>query len=229
MGSRQLNLIGNTFGRLTVISQGNGYVSPGGNKSRTWICQCECGNQTEVTTGNLSYGKTNSCGCLANEQTARRNKLNKLKHGQTVKGKSLKTYDCYHAMLQRCYNSNTDSYLNYGGRGIIVCDRWRYGENNKSGFECFLEDMGEAPKGMSIEREEVEDNYCPQNCMWATSKTQGNNKRNNRFITYQGRTQTLMQWSEELRINYRTLQYRLDKGWSVEKAFGKPVRKKVAA
>ena len=155
------------------------------------------------------------------------NKATKTKHGHAVDGKYTKTYYCYYSMLQRCYNSNNISYPNYGAKSITVCDRWRYGEGSKSGFECFLKDMGEASEGLSIDRINVNGNYEPSNCVWATVKEQANNKSTSRYITYKGRTQTLAQWAEELNINAVTLAGRLDKqNMSVKEAFTTPVIKR---
>ena len=116
-------------------------------------------------------------------------------------------------MRQRCVNPNHKSYKYYGGRGIKVCDRWL------ESFESFLADMGEAPKGMSIERNDVGGNYEPSNCRWATMEDQSNNRRTNRFITHEGRTQTIAQWAEEIGMSRQALRYRLDNGWSIKEAF----------
>jgi hypothetical protein len=80
-------------------------------------------------------------------------------------------------MLQRCYNPNINNYPDYGGRGIEVCDRWRFGENGRTGFQCFLEDMGCPPRGKSLDRINVNGNYEPSNCRWATIFEQARNKR----------------------------------------------------
>lgn len=125
-------------------------------------------------------------------------------------------------MIQRCTNPNDKRYKNYGGRGITVCKRWR------NSFEKFLEDMGEPPtKEHSIDRINNNGNYCKSNCRWVTRKEQNRNKRNNRLITYKGKTQCLIEWAEEYNINYDTLWCRIYKyGWPIEKALTTPVKKR---
>lgn len=116
-------------------------------------------------------------------------------------------------MIQRCTNPKNPKWHRYGGRGIKVCDRWLK-------FENFYEDMGEKPKGLSIDRINNDGDYCPENCRWATPKEQARNKSTSRNITFNGRTQTLEAWSEEIGISSRALECRLFRlGWEVEKAF----------
>ena len=115
-------------------------------------------------------------------------------------------------MLQRCNNPNNRQYHHYGGRGIKVCDNWLT-------FEGFLADMGIKSDGMSLDRIDPNGNYCKENCRWATNYTQQNNKRNNTFVEYNGKVQTLAQWARELDINYDTLVDRISRyGWSAERA-----------
>lgn len=120
-------------------------------------------------------------------------------------------------MKSRCLSPANSSYVDYGGRGINVCERW------KRSFLDFVIDMGERPSGMSIDRIDNNGNYEPLNCRWATDEEQRNNKRTSRFVTHNGRTLTLMQWSRVFGVNQRTLAYRLNKGDSAEKALG-PIR-----
>jgi hypothetical protein len=126
------------------------------------------------------------------------------------------TYKSWSHMLSRCQNPKTRSYPDYGGRGIAVCDRWQ-------SFEAFLEDMGEAPPGMTIERIENHKGYEPGNCRWATRAEQNRNTRQNRMLTYKGETKCLMEWSRITGIHFQTLIRRLER-WSVEKAFETPIR-----
>jgi hypothetical protein len=106
------------------------------------------------------------------------------------------------SMWQRCTNPNDSAFKNYGGRGIAICERWAV-------FENFLADMGPKPDAYELERQDVNGNYEPGNCRWATIKEQANNRRTNRFITHEGRTQTLAQWAEELGIKMHTLYRRI--------------------
>jgi hypothetical protein len=97
-------------------------------------------------------------------------------------------------MIQRCYNPNRDGYKNYGGRGIKVCERWHI-------FENFYNDVGDCPEGLTLDREDNNKDYAPENCRWATNKEQSNNTRRNHRVTYKGETKTLSQWAQDLGIN----------------------------
>jgi len=119
-------------------------------------------------------------------------------------------------MFQRCYNPNGTKYADYGGRGITVCDRWLK-------FENFYADMGDRPEGMEIDRFPDNDgNYEPGNCRWATRPEQMRNTRANRMITFQGRTQCLTDWANEIGVGCSTICTRLARGWSLERALTTP-------
>ena len=122
-------------------------------------------------------------------------------------------------MKQRCYNEARPDYLWYGARGIGVCEEW---------LESFPAFMAWAlangyRTGLTLDRIETNGNYCPENCRWATRKTQANNRRSNRFLTMDGRTLSMKQWSEELGMDNTTLWRRLHKGWPVERALTEPI------
>lgn len=122
-------------------------------------------------------------------------------------------YRSWSMMKSRCYNRNNRKYSRYGGRGIVVCDRWL------NSFENFYKDMGPKPFGFSIERKDNDGHYCPENCEWADSYTQSNNKKDNVLLTFREQTKTLGQWARELGIKYKTLHNRIFAlGWDVEKA-----------
>lgn len=204
---RVQDLTGQTFGRLTVVK----YAGKQGH-NHIWHCRCECGVEKLVQAANLKSGGTKSCGCLAHEVWSAANQT----HGCTG---SL-THTSWCSMKERCYRKNHHAYHNYGGRGIEVCARW------KDSFENFLADMGERPSSKhSIEREDNDGNYCPTNCVWKTRKEQARNKRNNRMLTHDGKTQCLAAWVEELEISRYVLRGRLNRGWSVERALTTPVKK----
>ena len=161
-----------------------------------------------VPATNLITWRKISCGCLESA----------VKHGHAAGGIISRTYKSWYGMKTRCYNPRQRQYKDYGGRGIKVCDRWLHS------FENFLEDMGERPPGTTLERMDNDGDYCPENCKRATRVEQGNNTRTNKWITYEGETLTLHQWSTRLGINPGTLYSRLrSPGWSVEKAFTKPI------
>lgn len=129
----------------------------------------------------------------------------------TLGKKNTPVYRSWKNMRQRCRNPRIPNYKDYGGRGIFVCERWR-------NFQLFYKDMGDPPKGYSIDRIDNNGNYEPGNCRWASRKTQGLNKRTNRSTTFSGRTQTLSQWAAELKIDQSKIAYRLNMGWSAELA-----------
>jgi len=115
-------------------------------------------------------------------------------------------------MRERCRNPKNKKFQHYGARGISVAARW-------NSFENFLADMGEAPPGLTLERDDVNGNYEKDNCRWADQKTQQNNRRNNRRIEFRGETLTLSQWAERLGLKEATVRNRLDRaGWPVERA-----------
>lgn len=127
-------------------------------------------------------------------------------------------------MIQRCLDRKHPAFKDYGKRGIWVTSRWQ----GSDGFKNFLADMGPRPSPThTLERKNNESAYGPENCCWATRKEQANNRRSNRHVTYQGRTQTAAQWAEELfPENPGRVQTRLAKGWSVERALTTPIREK---
>jgi len=205
--SKLIDLNKQRFGRLTVLGRmDNDKV--GGSK---WLCQCVCGTRTVVFGGHLRSGHTTSCGCLQKEVVT--------KHGHSTTANS-QTYRSWDHMIQRCNNINNKYYHNYGGRGITVCQRW---EN----FTNFLEDMGERPSGLTLDRIKNDKGYCKSNCQWATRKQQQRNRRTNRLLSHNGKTQCLIEWSEDTGISTSTIKYRLHKGWSTKKALTTPVQKKL--
>lgn len=209
--------IGDRFGRLTVVEY-CGISIIFSKRQRMWKCKCDCGKTIYTTTGRLNYG-LKSCGCLSLEKRVLASKIACTKHGMT----DSKEYHVWCGLRQRCYNSNNAKYKNYGARGIKVCERWLHS------FENFYADMGEMPDGCSIDRIDVNGDYCPENCRWVDQKTQQNNRRNNTKITFNGVTETLRYWSEKTGIDPRTLYHRLhDMKWSAEKTIMTPLlRQKV--
>ena len=134
-------------------------------------------------------------------------------------------YRKWQHMIQRCHNPNDTDYFKYGAKGISVCDRWRFGVGNVSGFTFFLEDMGEPPeKTHSIDRIDVYGNYSPDNCRWATAKEQARNRTNNTHITAFGKNKTQSEWCEQFNISHQCLRYRLKQGLTIEEALSKPIK-----
>ena len=193
--------VGQVFGRLTVLGLGR--------REKYWLCQCRCGSEPkEIYCYSLAGGATQSCGCILRENPPRK------EHGMS----KTKIHRIWCGMHERCSNPNHVFYGRYGGRGIYVCDEWRK-------FENFYKDMGEKPPGMSLDRIDNDGPYAPWNCRWATTKEQIRNSTLVTLLTWKGKTQSIVEWSEELGINKETVSTRLGRGWSVERALSESVRK----
>lgn len=165
LSSRIKDETGTRHGRLMVLR----YAGRSGGKPKhpKFLCICDCGSELEVTGTNLRQGHTQSCGCLQRERTS----LCSIQHGLN----GTPEHATYYSMLYRCLNKEHDSYPYYGGRGITICDRW-LGPDGK-GFLNFIEDMGERPEGMTLDRIDVNGNYCKENCRWASGSVQNFNTR----------------------------------------------------
>lgn len=202
---------GQKFGRLTAIRPTGRKTFPSGNA--VWIFECDCGNVVERTIPPSSI-KMPSCGCYVREHAENLNKT----HG----GRHERLYLVWMDMRRRCLDESDQSYKDYGGRGIIVCDEWK----DYSVFREWAKSTGYDETARShkctIDRIDVNGNYEPRNCRWVDSKTQNNNRRNNKLVCYKGQTKTLKQWSEELGFNYELACKRLNNGWTTERAFFEP-------
>lgn len=167
-----MDLVGQRYGRRVVVS----YAGKRG-KHHYWNCLCDCGTMSAAATTSLRNTGRQSCGCLMRETSAELGRKSAT-HGQTVGGVWTPIYRCYRAMLARCDYPSQEHYDDYGGRGITVCDRWRFGHAELSGFDCFRMDMGEKPsRTHSLDRIDVNGNYEPSNCRWATKGEQARNTR----------------------------------------------------
>lgn len=201
-----LDLTGKVFGRLEVKSheKRNGRVH--------WVCVCVCGNRVSVNSSSLVRGLSASCGCLGDERRSESHTT----HGAWVGGKESGTHRSWRNMMERCYRPTNIKYPIYGGSGIIVEQRWH-------SFPNFLEDMGERPDKMTLDRKKTDGNYGPRNCRWATQKTQQNNRSNNRLLTFKGHTRTVAQWAEFTGIPPATIYARLSR-MSTDRALTQPLR-----
>lgn len=196
------NLIGTTVNKLTVISQATS------SKYRSkWVCRCECGNEIILPSYTIWRGKIKSCGC----------------HNK-YKGLSVKYNDIYRLwfyMKERCYNTNVQNYKYYGERSIMVCDEWN--EDFPRFCNWALENGWK--KGLQLDRKDNNKNYDSNNCRFVTPIVNGNNKRNNKVLTYNGEQKSLSDWARLYNIKPSLLSKRLNAKWSLEKALITPSKK----
>lgn len=196
-----IDLVGEVFGRLTVIERE-------GSKQgeAAWRCRCECGNESVVRGSHLRERPgTRSCGCLGVDSIKT--------HGLS----RTREYSSLRCAIRRCTDPRDVSWDRYGGRGIRVCQRWL------DDPQTFVEDMGERPLETTLERLNVNGDYEPSNCVWATNADQHRNRRDNLNISIDGDSRCLKDWSETLGINYGTLKYRFHNGWSIKDMLRTPV------
>jgi hypothetical protein len=199
------DLTNKPFGQLTVIAFA-GYTST----NAYWCCKCTCGVIKDVRVDHLTHGDTQSCGCQKYALTSQQ----KTTHGLTLTPE----YKAWQQMFVRCYSPKSQSYANYGARGITVCESWH------GSFETFFADMGPRPTPQhSLERIDNNQGYSPENCRWATMKEQSHNRRTNRLITHNGVTHTLSEWAESVGLSLQAFRQRLLR-WSMEDALSTPVR-----
>lgn len=181
--------VGDVFGNWTIVE----ILPKTVNYHKHFICKCVCGKTKEIDAYNVLSGKSTSCGCVRDLKTKER----MTKHGQ----KQTRLYNIWCSMKERCNNPNSQAYKDYGGRGISICKDWQddymnfYNWSINNGYD----------KKLTIDRIDVNGNYEPLNCRWATTDEQCNNRRNNIKITYNGKTQTLFQWCEEYGLEYRMI------------------------
>lgn len=203
------------FGKLMVIKR----VENDRFGNNRWLCLCDCGKFKIISSTNLTRNKIKSCGCLFKETH--------LKYSD--EDKNNKNFQRLHRILgnmkDRCNNKKSKDYKNYGDRNIKVCNEWLDRKNGFMNFYNWAMQNG-YKEDLTIDRIDNNGNYEPSNCRWVDIKVQANNKRNNKLITYNGKTQTLSQWAKELKIKYATLNNRINTNkWSIERAFTQPLRK----
>lgn len=195
-----INLTGMQFGRLTVLGS---YRCPKDGKTK-WRCICACGKEKLAPGHHLKQGQLKSCGCLNSEVTAQRNR-NNAKHGMWQS----KEFALWTGMLARCYNPKHENYHRYGGRGIVVCDEWR------NSFPAFFAHMGKRPSPDStLEREDNDGPYAPGNVKWASKTEQANNRRNTRYVDWEGERISVANLARRYGLSWDCVSQRLERGVS---------------
>jgi hypothetical protein len=196
--SRQEDLTGKRFGRLKVLN-----IDTSNKKRVCWICQCDCGNKITVFAFNLKKGNTKSCGCFRKEKSRIFASQTKT-HGMT----KTRLYKTWCGIKRRCFCKKDPSYKNYGERGIQICDEWK---NDFMSFYTWAMQSG-YKYTLTIDRIDVNGNYCPENCRWATSKEQARNTRTNHIIEHNGERHCIAEWAEIMHIKRDLIDKKLKKG-----------------
>lgn len=208
MNAKVIDMTGRRYASLVAIRQTGRSTS----RDLNWLFVCDCGNHFEANGYSVRCGKIITCPTCSKERV----RMASVKHGlsETVE------FGIWTGIQTRCYNRRTKAFKDYGGRGIVVCDRWL------ESFDNFLADMGKRPsKHHSIDRKDNNGNYEPSNCWWATSKEQNGNKRNNVMVTINGITKHMTDWIRDLGLNKNTVYSRIYfNKWPIEKALTKEVR-----
>ena len=188
-----VDLTGKTFARLTVVS----YAGKKGTSS-AWNCVCDCGELRSITISNLRSGRAKSCGCFARSRAKTHGKARTPAHRAWL------------SMRDRCRRVKAPAFVDYGGRGITICEEW-------DTFQGFFQDMGDPPKGLTLERVDVNGNYNKQNCRWANRTDQARNRRNSKFIVINGQQVHAKDAATILGVQYQTLMARSNVyGWTDE-------------
>lgn len=209
MNNKFVDLTGQKFGRLTVLSR----YEENNRRYAQWLCKCDCGNTKIVRTDLLKSGGVRSCGCIAREIHSKRCRelgLSRATHNKS----NTRLYKIYSNMKDRCNRVNCPAYKDYGARGIKVCNEW---ENDFNKFYEWSINNGYNDK-LTIDRMDNNKGYSPDNCRWVDRKTQCLNTRYNIYITYNNETKTLKEWTDELGLSYSKTWRRLHRGWSFERA-----------
>ena len=205
---RAEDITGKTFGEWTIVS----FHSKNKGRAIRWNCRCSCGSMRILMAGNFLSGKSTRCRTCSSAI-----------RGLRERGPA---YDfpreerVWTAMKQRCLNTDDHAFSRYGGRGIIICDRWL------ESFSNFIEDMGPRPSAKhSLDRIDNGGGYAKDNCRWATIAIQHRNTRVNHWITHDDRTMCMADWAKELGVSSGVIHGRLRIGWSIQRALTTPVKR----
>lgn len=201
------DLTGQRFGRLTVL----GIDKTWNGKGVRYQCVCDCGNIVKTKAHNLLCGDTQSCGCITLDRL--RTSPPRETHGATKGGNLERLFVIWCGMRHRCEKEYASRYKRYGGRGIKVCDEWHdYLKFKDWALKNGYDDT------LSIDRIDINGNYEPSNCRWATSKEQANNRGSNKTIEYNGETKTVSEWADIVGISKQLLYRRFKNGWTPNRA-----------
>lgn len=195
--NRVHDLTGQSFGKLKVIG-----IDDRNSRKTYWICQCECGNIKSVRSDSLLCGAVRSCGCMKKEQDRKNLTAN---HSHKQSGTRL--YNIWQGIKGRCNNPHEACYYRYGGRGIKICEEWN---NSFVPFYEWAMSHGYS-ENLSVDRIDVDGNYCPENCKWSTNKEQSNNRRTNIKIKIGNSVKSLKEWCEIFNLDYGTINARYDR------------------
>ena len=198
-----IDLTGHRFGSWTVIGKAPNHISQTGKSYTAWNCKCDCGIQKVVIGNSLRSGRSTSCGCVHKIKQVEVAKKNFSTHGET----KTRLYQIWAGMRKRCNNPRAYNYSNYGGRGITVCKEW----DNYLTFRDWAFANG-YDDNKSIDRIDVNAGYCPENCRWATSVAQANNRRSSKQYSMNGVTHTLSEWARIYELPYKTLWKKIKAG-----------------
>lgn len=198
--NRIKDLTNKRFGKLVVLN----FNSISKSKHSIWECKCDCGNKCLSYSTNLIRGVASSCGCIKKSVLGK----NTTKHGLS----KTRIFKIWAGVRKRCLNEKCQSYHNYGGRGIKICERW-------NDFYNFYNDMinGYSDE-LTLDRIDPNGDYTPSNCRWVNHQAQANNRRNNVFICFNGETKTIAQWSNITGVRRNAISYRIKHGWDLKDA-----------
>lgn len=216
MAKQYIDIIGNKYGKLTVVK----YTGINSRRQALFECKCDCGNICIVAGCSLRIGHTNSCGCMQKKKAQEQMKYinsnglaskGNLKHGDRY----TRLYRIWCSMKKRCYYSKYEHYDRYGRRGIRICDEWK---NDFLKFKEWALTHGYS-ENLEIDRINNDGNYEPNNCRWQNRENQVRNRSNTIYLKHNNEEKTLKQWCEIYNINYKLAHTRYKKGWNFEKIF----------
>ena len=205
MPTARIDLTGQVFHAWTVLGFSATRTMPSGARKPFWNCRCVCGAEREVDGASLRTGHSKGCGCTKRVAISK----SRTKHGHTSGAEVSPTYWSWTAMRARVRGGNRSAARYYASKGVKICKRW-------DDFANFLEDMGERPEGMSIDRIDPDGDYEPGNCEWASDTDQANNTRQRRVIFYKGEGHTAPEWARILGVGLKLINSEIRKNREIE-------------